>query len=95
MPKLTDDLKQARTSANSYCNTREAKVTRARIVVMLKESASQANVDCEALMAFWLRFTTERNHAPGMLHFEIARTATSEQLPGTAFSTVVVSMAWK
>ncbi len=56
--------------------------------------ASQANVDCEALMAYWL-FTTERNHAPGMLHFEIARTATSEQLPGTAFSTVVVSMAWK
>jgi hypothetical protein len=28
-------------------------------------------------------------------HLEIARTATSEQLPGTAFSTVVVSRAWK
>ncbi len=28
-------------------------------------------------------------------HFEIVRTATSEQLPGTAFSTVVVRRAWK
>ena len=61
----------------------------------IAELAGSVPQDCEALMAFWLRFTTERNHAPGMLHFEIARTATSEQLPGTAFSTVVVSMAWK
>src|SRR5260370_2205536 len=32
---------------------------------------------------------------PMPVYLEIARTATSEELPGTAFSTVVESRAWK